>query len=65
MGSGMDFENKCQKRDHYRRVNHIADKGPILQMKWSHIPLTFDAKVLDLHSAPHVDALVISCNVAG
>lgn len=34
-------------------------------MKWSHFPLTFDARYVDLCSAPHVDAIVISCNVIG
>jgi hypothetical protein len=34
-------------------------------MKWSHVPLTFDARDVDLRSAPHADALVINCRVAG
>jgi hypothetical protein len=29
------------------------------------VPLTFDARDVDLRSAPHVDAMVINCNVAG
>jgi hypothetical protein len=29
------------------------------------VPLTFDARDVDLHSAPHVDAMVINCSVAG
>jgi hypothetical protein len=29
------------------------------------VPLTFDAKDVDLRSAPHVDAMVINCSVAG
>jgi hypothetical protein len=33
--------------------------------KWSHIPLTFDARYVDLCSAPHVDAMVINYRVAG
>jgi hypothetical protein len=64
-GSSSNLENKCQKRDHYRRVNHVAVTGPVVQTKWSHVPLTFDAKDVDPHSAPHADTLVISCNVAG
>jgi hypothetical protein len=64
-GSSSDFENKCQKRDHYQRVNHVVVTGPVIQMKWYHIPLTFDARDVDLCSAPHADALVISCNVIG
>lgn len=33
-------------------------------MKWSHIPLTFDARDIDLRSAPHADALVINYRFA-
>jgi hypothetical protein len=29
------------------------------------VPLTFDARDVDLRSAPHVDAMVINCSVAG
>jgi hypothetical protein len=29
------------------------------------VPLTFDARDVDLRSALHVDAMVISCSVAG
>jgi hypothetical protein len=36
-----------------------------MQTKWSHVPLTFDARDVDLRSAPHVDAMVINCSVAG
>jgi hypothetical protein len=46
-------------------VNHVALTGPVVQKKWSHVPLTFDAKVVDLPSAPHVDAMVINYSVAG
>jgi hypothetical protein len=38
---------------------------PVVQTKWSHVPLTFDARDVDLRSAPHADALVINCRVAG
>jgi hypothetical protein len=64
-GSSTDFDTKRQKRDHYRRVNHIAVTGPVMQTKWSHVPLTFDARDVDLRSAPHIDAMVINCSVAG
>jgi hypothetical protein len=64
-GSSVDFETKRQKRDHYRSVNHIALVGPVIQTKWSHVPLTFDARDVDLRSAPHVDAMGINCSVAG
>jgi hypothetical protein len=36
-----------------------------VQTKWSHVPLTFDARDVDLRSAPHINAMVINCNVAG
>jgi hypothetical protein len=64
-GSSVDFEMKRQKRDHYRSVNHVALTGPAVQTKWSHVPLTFDARDADLRSAPHIDAMVINCSVAG
>jgi hypothetical protein len=64
-GSSVDFDTKRQKRDHYRSVNHIAITGPVMQTKWSHVPLTFDVRDVDLRSAPHIDAMVINCSVAG
>jgi hypothetical protein len=64
-GSNVDFDTKRQKRDHYRSINHVAVTGPVVQTKWSHVPLTFDARDVDLRSAPHIDAMVINCSVAG
>jgi hypothetical protein len=64
-GSSVDFDTKRQKRDHYRSINHVAVTGPVVQTKWSHVPLTFDARDVDLRSAPHIDAIVINCSVAG
>jgi hypothetical protein len=64
-GSSVDFETKRQKRDHYRSVNHVALTGPVVQTRWSHVPLTFDARDVDLRSAPHIDAMVTNCSVAG
>jgi hypothetical protein len=64
-GSIVDFETKRQKRDHYRSVNHVALTGPVVQTRWSPVSLTFDARDVDLHSAPHADAMVINCGVAG
>jgi hypothetical protein len=64
-GSSVDFETKRQKRDHYRSVNHVTLTGPVVQTRWSHVPLTFDARDVDLRSAPHVDAMVINCSIAG
>jgi hypothetical protein len=64
-GSSMDFDTKRQKREHYRSVNHVALTGPVVQTKWSHVPLTFDARDVELRSAPHADAMVINCMVVG
>jgi hypothetical protein len=64
-GSNVDFETKRQKRDHYRSVNHVSLTGPVVQTRWSHVPLTCDARDVDLRSAPHVDAMVINYSVAG
>jgi hypothetical protein len=61
----VDFETKRHKRDHYRCVNHVALIGPVVQTKWSHVLLTFDARDVDSCSAPHADAMVITCRVAG
>jgi hypothetical protein len=63
-GSSVDFKTKRQKRDHYRSVNHVALIGPVVQTRWSHVPLTFNARDVDLRSAPHADAMVINCSVA-
>jgi hypothetical protein len=64
-GSSVDFNTKRQKRDHYRSINHVVVTGPVVQTKWSHVPLTFDARDVDLRSAPHIDAMVINYSVAG
>jgi hypothetical protein len=64
-GSSVDFDTKRQKWDHYRSINHVTVTGPVVQTKWSHVPLTFDARDVDLRSAPHIDAMVINYSVAG
>jgi hypothetical protein len=64
-GSSVDFDTKRQKRNHYRSINHVAITGPVVQTKWSHVPLTFDARDVDLRSAPHIDTMVINYSVAG
>jgi hypothetical protein len=64
-GSSVDFDMKRQKRDHYRSINHVVITGPVVQTKWSHVPLNFDSRDVDLRSAPHIDAMVINCSVAG
>jgi hypothetical protein len=37
----------------------------VVQTKWSHVPITFDARDVDLRSVPHADAIVMNCRVAG
>jgi hypothetical protein len=64
-GSSVDFDTKWQNKDHYRRVNNVALTGPVVQTKWSHIPLTFEARDVDLRSAAHAEAMVINCRVTG
>jgi hypothetical protein len=36
-GSNLSFENKRQRRDYYRQVNHVVVECPIMKTKWSHI----------------------------
>jgi hypothetical protein len=64
-GSNVDFDTKRQKKYHYRSVNHISLTGPVVQTKWSHVPLTFDTRDVDLRSAPHTNTMVINCRIAG
>jgi hypothetical protein len=64
------FENTIRSSSRTSRsfnhsVNHVALTDPVVQTKWSHVPLTFDARDVDLRSAPHADAMVINCRVAG
>jgi hypothetical protein len=49
-GSNVNFDTKRQKRDHYRSINHVAVTGSVVQTKWSHVPLTFDSRDVDLRS---------------
>jgi hypothetical protein len=60
-GSSADFDTKRQKKDHYCSVNHVALTDPVVQKKWSHVRITFDARNVDLRSAPHADTMVINC----
>ena len=64
-GSSVDFGTRRQRKDHYCSVNHVAVTGPVVQTKWSHVPITFDARDVDLRSVPHANAMVINCSVAG
>jgi hypothetical protein len=64
-GLSADFDTKRQKKDNYRKVRQNGLTGPVVQTKWSHIPITLDARDVDLRSAPHADAMVINYRVAG
>jgi hypothetical protein len=59
-GSSSEFDTKRQKKEHYQMVNHVALTSQVIQTKWFHIPLTFDARDIDLRSAPHADTMVIN-----
>jgi hypothetical protein len=64
-GSSIDFNNKRQRKDYYRCVNQVTIIGLVIQTKWLHISLMLDANDVNLRNAPHTDALVINCNIAG
>jgi hypothetical protein len=61
----MDFNTKDREEEQYQSVNHVAVNRPVVQTKWSQVPLTFDSSNVNLGNAPHTDAMVISYNVAG
>jgi hypothetical protein len=62
-GSNTNFQNKRQPRDHYRQVNHVVVEGPVIKMKWSHIPITFSTEDINLASFPHMNAMVITVHI--
>jgi hypothetical protein len=62
-GSNLNFENKRQKREHYRQVNRVAVEGPIMRTKWSHVQITFTESDIKLTSFPHTDAMVITSHI--
>jgi hypothetical protein len=64
-GSGSEPANKKQKKEAQRRVHHVGVQGPFIKSKWSHIPITFSQKDLQLKDYPHNDAMVISCVIKG
>ena len=39
--------------------------GPVKKTQWSHMPIVFYEKDVDLLSFPHTDALVIDANIQG
>jgi hypothetical protein len=62
-GSNLSFENKKQRQDYYRQVNHVAVEGPITKTKWLHIPITFSQDDIELISFSHTDAMVITAHI--
>jgi hypothetical protein len=59
----MSFENKRQRREYYRQVNHVAVEGPIILTKWSHMQITFTEANIKLASFPHIDEMVITTHI--
>jgi hypothetical protein len=63
--SSSEPTNKKQKKEAQRRVQHVGVQRPFIKSKWSHIPITFIQKDLQLKDYPHNDAMVISCVIKG
>jgi hypothetical protein len=64
-GSCSEPANKKQKKEIQRRVQHVGVQRPFIKSKWSHIPITFSQKDLQVKDYPHNDAMVISCVIKG
>jgi hypothetical protein len=64
-GSTSELDNKRQKKEAQRRLQHVGVQGPFIKSKWSHIPITFSQEDLQLKDYPHNDAMVISCVIKG
>jgi hypothetical protein len=64
-GSTSELDNKRQKKEARRRVQHVGVQGPLIKSKWSHIPITFSQEDLQLKDYPHNDAMFISCVIKG
>jgi hypothetical protein len=62
-GSNRDFNTKWQRRDYYREVNHVVVEGPITQIKWSHIPITFSVQYVNITSFPHTVVMVLIIHI--
>jgi hypothetical protein len=62
-GSNTNFDNKRQRRDYNRQVNHVVVKGFITQTKWSHIHITFTIQDIKLALFPYTDAMVITVHI--
>jgi hypothetical protein len=64
-GSTSGPDNKRQKKEAQRRVQHVGVQGHFIRTKWSHIPITFSQEDLQLKDYPHNDAMVIACVIKG
>jgi hypothetical protein len=64
-GNSIDHENNNQKKNYFRRVNSISTEGPYKKTRWSHLPITFLEKDLQLKDYPHMDAMVVEANIDG
>jgi hypothetical protein len=51
-GSTFEPDNKRQKKEAQRRVQHVGVQGPFIKSKWSHIPITFSQEDLQLKDYP-------------
>jgi hypothetical protein len=45
-GSCLEPDNKKQKKEAQRRVQHVWVQGPFIKSRWSHIPITFSQEDL-------------------
>jgi hypothetical protein len=59
----LSFENKRQIREYYRKVNHVAIEGPIVQTKWSNMQIIFIEADIKLTLFLHTDTLVIAAHI--
>jgi hypothetical protein len=59
----LSFENKRQRQEYYRQVNHVAVEGLYVRAKWSHVQITFIEADIKLTSFPHTDEMVITTHI--
>jgi hypothetical protein len=64
-GNSIDHENNNQKKNYFRRVNSISTEGAYKKTRWSHLPIIFSEKDLQLKDYPHMDAMVVEPNIDG
>jgi hypothetical protein len=64
-GNSIDHENNNQKKNYFRRVNSISTEGPYKKIRWSHLPIIFLEKDLQLKDYPHMNAMVVEANING